>query len=362
MDLIIKPTVNCNFKCTFCSSTKLSEDAKEIVSLSEIEEFILRFPETRTIIVNGGDPLMMPPQYYWDMIEILDRLGSPAQISFTTNLWAYYKKPAMWRDLFLHERVGVATSFQYGDARLKGDLTPLTEAEFVAMCDLFYEEIGYRPTFIAVIDKSNEDSVIKTVELARILGVEAKVNHAVASGVPVEYKGVIMGNQDTMFTQADIYEHYLQIYDAGLAEYEYNTKQMIVRLRNGSTTCPLASNCDEGIRSLQPGQGYYSCGAFGDDGKYAIDFKAEMAGDFFTPLQAAPELMSMKDSCFACPMFAICNGCKKTVSDTKRLGLVEHHCKKMKTLAPRIIEANGMTGLLEPTPYVDESPVMIARG
>jgi sulfatase maturation enzyme AslB (radical SAM superfamily) len=363
VDLIIKPTVACNFKCTFCSSTKLSEDPKEIVELEEIEAFIKRFPNTNTVIVNGGDPLMMPPSYYWSLIDILDRHNCPATIAFTTNLWAFYKKPELWVDLFRHPRVGVATSFQYGDKRLKGDLKPFTEAEFWACSDLMLELVGYRPTFIAVIDKDNEDSVLDTVLLAARMGVEVKLNHALASGPEVDYKGVVMGNQNKFFTQADIYRHYLAIYDAGLEEHEYNTKQMTRRLRNGATTCPLARNCDQHIRALQPGGGnYFSCGAFGDDNEYPIDFQREMSGEFFTPLESQPELFSMKDACAACPMFAICNGCKKTIADTKRLGLTEHHCRTMKSLAPRIIEANGLTGQLEPTPYEDETPVLIARG
>lgn len=359
MDLILKPTVKCNFKCTFCSSTHLSDDANDIVPLSEIETFLKRFPETNTIIVNGGDPLMMPVQYYWDMIELLDRVGSDAFISFTTNLWPFYKNPKKWAPLFNHERMGITTSFQYGDKRLKGDGTPLTEAEFVAMSDAMLEHVGYRPQFIAVIDDSNVDTVLDTVRLAQRLDVECKVNYAVSSGPQVNNRGTLMGNAGTMYTQADIYEQYLKIYDAGLMEWEYNTKQMVKRLKHGNTTCPLARNCDEGIRSLQPGQGYYSCGAFGDDGEYPIDFAKEMAGEFFTPLKHQEELHSMKEDCSICPMFAICNGCKKTVTDTKRLGLAEHHCRKMKSLAPRIIELNGLTGLVEPTPYVDESVQLI---
>lgn len=359
MDLILKPTVKCNFKCTFCSSTHLSDTATDIVELADIEAFIKRFPDTNTIIVNGGDPLMMPVKYYWDIIEILDRLGCDASISFTSNLWGFYKKPSMWTELFKHERVGVTTSFQYGDKRLKGDGTPLTEDEFVAISDMFLEHVGYRPEFIAVIDKSNVDSVLDTVRLAKRLGVDAKVNYAVASGPVVNNRGVLMGNHDTMYTQADIYEQYLKIYDAGLMQWEHNTRQMVKRLRHGSTTCPLARNCDEGIRALQPGRNYFSCGSFGDDMEYPIDLDKEMAGEFFTPLKDKEELHSMKESCNICPMFSICNGCKKTIADTKRLGLVEHHCKKMKSLAPRIIELNGLTGSLIPTPYEDESVSLI---
>lgn len=361
MDLILKPTVRCNFRCTFCSSTHLSDDPTDIVELNQVEQFIQRF-QTNTIIVNGGDPLMMPPQYYWDLIEILDRNNSDASISFTSNLWPFYKKPELWEELFKHPRMGITTSFQYGDKRLKGDGTPFTEDEFWSVSNLFLERIGYRPEFIAVIDRDNEHTVLDTVRLAERMGVEAKINHVVASGVEVVKGGVTMGSEKNFFTQADIYGHYLEIYDAGLSDYEHNTKQMMKRLKGMHTTCPLARNCDEGIRTIQPGGGYYSCGAFADDGAFPIDFQKEMEGELFTPLQNEASHDSMKDSCYSCPMFAICNGCRKTVSDTKRMGLTEHHCRKMKSLAPRIIEINGLKGLVEPTPYIDESVQIIARG
>lgn len=362
MDLIIKPTVKCNFACTFCSSTVLSEQPNDIVELEDIERFIRRYPNTNTIIVNGGDPLMMPPKYYWDIIEILERNNCGASISFTTNLWAFFKKPDLWAELFRHPRMGITTSFQYGDARLKGDLTPFTESEFWGVSDMMLAVVGYRPDFISVIDKSNEHTIMQTVELAKKMGVQAKINHVVASGPVVQKRGMDMGGENQFFTQADIYGHYVEIYEAGLAEYEYNTLQMAKRLKSGATTCPLARNCDEGIRTLQPGGGYYSCGSFGDDRLYSIDFEHEMTGGFETPLQVAPDIDSMKDACYICPMFSICNGCRKTIHDTKRLGLTEDHCRKMKSLAPKIIEINGMTGLLEPTEYVDESLDLIFKG
>jgi hypothetical protein len=53
-------------------------------------------------------------------------------------------------------------------------------------------------------------------------------------------------------------------------------------------------------------------------------------------------------------LFQICNGCRKTVKDLKEHNLVEEHCLSMKSIAEDIIEANGMTGQLIPTPYVRE--------
>ena len=105
---------------------------------------------------------------------------------------------------------------------------------------------------------------------------------------------------------------------------------------------------------MNPGGDYYSCGSFADDMDYPIDFETEMNGEMQTPLQDDPNIQTLKMACYTCPMFEICNGCKKTVRDMKREGIVEDHCKQMKTLAPRILEINGMSpdGV---TPYVDES-------
>lgn len=353
--IILKVGESCNFACTFCSSTNIQADSPDL-DIESVKRYLVRFPDTPTIIVNGGDPLMTKPEYYWELIKFLDENNMPANIAFTSNLWAFYKKPEMWQDLFRNKRVGVTTSFQYGNQRLKGDLTPYTEEEFWKVSDLFLERVGYRPEFIAVITKENDDTVLATVDLARRMGVVCKVNYAMASGPKTKFKGITIGNADSTYVLADIYQKYCEIADAGLAAWEHNTKVMMTRLKGGFAICPQARNCDTHIRSLQPGNKYYSCGSFGDDGLYPIDFEKEMAGNVVeSPLQFQPELQTLKNACYECPMFEICNGCRKTIHDLKRLDLVETHCVRMKAIAPKIIDLNGLTGKVETTPYVKES-------
>ena len=344
MDLIVKPTELCNFKCTFCSSSKITEnDNTAQLDLLKIFRFLDRFPDTQTIIVNGGDPLMMDPKYYMSIIEFLDKNNYPASISLTTNLWPFYKKPEKWLEVFQNPRVGIATSFQYGGGRLKGDFTEFTEEDFWKCSDAVLKYCGYRPGFIAVIVEENEDTVIKTVELAKKMDVVCKVNYAMASG-----------EQSAPYVKGKMYKHYVDIWKAGLADWEHNTQTMMKKLKGHDTVCPVNRDCDAGIRTLQPEGDYYSCGAFGDDMDKAIDFEREMAGEFFTPLREDLHLNNLKQSCFTCPMFQICNGCRKTVKDLKEHNLVEEHCLHMKSIAEDIIEANEMTGQLTPTPYVRE--------
>jgi radical SAM protein with 4Fe4S-binding SPASM domain len=354
MELIIKPTERCNFKCTFCSSTHITDDKSLELDLGHIYRFLERFPKTNTIIVNGGDPLMMDPQYYWDIIDYLDQHDLPATLSFTSNLWPFYKNPNKWKELFNHPRMGITTSFQYGGGRLKGDLSEFSEEDFWKTSNAMLEHCGYRPDFISVITEENEHLAIKNVELAKKMGVQCKLNYAFSSGPPVKFKGIVMGQEGRPYLLADIYKIYVDIWQQGLAPWEFNTNQMINRLKGHLTTCPQNRECDGGIRTLQPSGDYYSCGAFGDDRQYSIDFEKEMTGEKIFPLRFQLELQSLKQSCFTCPMFQICNGCKKTIKDIKDHNLVETHCYKMKQLAPSIIEANGMTGILIPTEYVNE--------
>ena len=262
MDLIIKPTEACNFKCTFCSSTSIDPDKAGLLDLNYIYDFLKRFPDTNTIIVNGGDPLMLSPQYYWDLIAHMDEHNYPASISFTSNLWPFLVKPEKWIDLFNHDRLGVTTSFQYGGGRLKGDFTNFSEKDFWLVSDKMLELCGYRPDFISVILEENLDTAIDNVLLAKKMGVNCKLNYAMASGV-----------QGTTLQLSKIYEVYVKIWEMGLAEWEWNTTQMMKRLQGGATTCPQNRNCDDGIRALNPGGDYYSCGAFGDDMDYPIDFE-----------------------------------------------------------------------------------------
>jgi len=329
MDLIIKPTELCNFACTFCSSTDITTNKKDVLDLKYIARFLDRFSQTRTIIVNGGDPLMLTPEYYWELLELLSARGMKDTIvSFTSNLWDFKKRPERWTELFNHEQVSIATSFHYGDSRRITKNRVFTEADFLEIMELFMELVGYRPDFISVIDENNRDRAVDNVRLAKRLGVECKLNLAMASG-----------RQKKPFLISDIHELYLEIYEQGLMPWEYNTKQMVNALNKYHTTCPISRSCDSNIRNLHPNGEYYSCGAFGDDRAFPIDFEKEMVSDTVaTPLAREITMQSMHDGCYGCELFDICNGCRKTIRDTQKAGAVETHCNAMTALKPRLLK------------------------
>lgn len=327
MELIIKPTEACNFKCTFCSSTSIAESKSQLLSHDQIFRFLKRFPQTSTIIVNGGDPLVVKPDYYWKIISFLDEHNMPATISFTSNLWDFYQHPDKWTDLFRHPRMGIATSFNYGDTRRITKTRVYTEDIFWEVSNLFLEKVGYRPDFISVINDDNEDTALDNVRLAQKMNVECKLNYAMASGI-----------QSKPYVLSKIYRTYLEVEKQGLTPWEFNTKQMIKRMSKVSTVCPQNRDCDSTIRCLQPAGDYYSCGAFGDDKENPISFEDEMNSPVvFKPLKEKLDIQFLKEECLTCPMFDICNGCHKTVRDLKRHNLVVEHCAIMKQNAPHIL-------------------------
>ena len=331
MELQLKISEVCGWKCTFCSSTKISDDHYQILDIDAVYDFLKRFPDTSTLIINGGDPLMIKPQYYWDIIKYLDDNNMSTSISFTTNLWPFFKNPDKWTPLLSHPRCGVTTSFNYGDTRRISHDRVYTVDDFWAVSDMFLDRIGYRPDFISVITDENEESAIENVVLAKRMDVECKLNYGMASG-----------DLAKSYQLSKIYQTYLKIYNMGLAEWEYNTKQMIERLSTGATTCPQSRNCDGGIRALNPDGQYFSCGSFADDRDKPINFVTEVKlGQFFTPLSDDIDLAVLKQECYSCPMFNICNGCRKTIKDMKMEGIVEDHCSLMKTIADDIIHVNS---------------------
>jgi len=327
LELIIKPTELCNFKCTFCSSTKLVDDKKSYLAIDKIKQFLNRYPETQTIIVNGGDPLMMPPSYYRDILNEIENRGLDTRLAFTTNLWAFYKNPEPWIDIFKHPRVSVSTSFNYGNTRRISSAQVFTEEIFYKVSDLFLNLIGYRPDFISVITDENIDTAIDNVYLAKKMGVDCKLNYAVASG-----------ELSSSLLKGKLYKIYLDIIELGLSNWEYNSRQILALKNDQFTSCPLNRKCDENIRCLQPEGDYYSCGAFGDDKNYSISFDEEIFNHkHFTPLAEDFNLSFLKEDCLTCPFFKICNGCKKTIYDIKRNDQVENHCDEMQKNKVRLL-------------------------
>lgn len=298
MELVIKPTRKCNFKCSFCSSNLIPNNQ---LDLNIVKEFLLN-NDVSTIIVNGGDPLMMPVSYYEELIKFLDEHNMKTSISFTTNLWDWYKNPSKWDKLFKNDRLYVCTSFQYGKGRITPEGKDLTEEIFLDMQNKFKEQFGHYLDYISVITSDNEQYALDNVKLAKKLGVHCKLNYAVKSG-----------RQGTMYPYSKIIHIYNELFDNNLWEYEDNCLNFVKHFSNKGTICPLSNNmCYKNIRCFSPDGTLSMCPALNDDG-----------------IHDSTKYKFFKKECLLCEYFKICNGCAKRIKDMQE-DFLDKNCDKLK--------------------------------
>ena len=325
-DLIIKPTQLCNFRCSFCSSSDIAQD-NETLSLNTLFNF-LKNNDIGRIIINGGDPLMMPPEYYTSILNFLDKNNMSTRLSFTTNLWDYYNNPSKWEKIFKEDRVGVCTSFQYGGQRKLCNNEPLTEEIFIDIMNNFYEHIGYMPMFISVITDENENDVIRTAKLAKSMKTECKINPSMQSG-----------RSHTYYPLYKAYSKYLDIIEEGLSQYEFNSKEIVKLYQNTKTICPYNRNCVNTIRCMSPDGTLHSCGCFNDDYKYnKKNGKKTYELDKYDADTLSKDYKYIHAKCLECDLFALCNSCYKHIHDIKINRDEAEHCSNMQNIKDRLVK------------------------
>lgn len=293
--------------------------------LWKVTSYIVDHPQVRNIIVNGGDPLCVDPEWYWNLLYWLEETKRDINISFTTNLWDFYKHPEKWEELF-KEHISVCTSFQYGDGRKLATGEVFTEDMFVEIFNMFEERIGYKLKFIAVQNHKNASYALATVELAKRLGTTCRINPALKSG-----------RTEFPYPFHLIMRTWLDIIDAGLGEYEDNCKLLKDVWAGNDTECPFNSRCHDsefGIRCMSPDGSVHTCPAIADDIMKGIDEAYVDGSGKKIPFKD----ILIKAECATCKNFKLCNSCKKRIIDIHSMGesYLNDHCTHMKAMIPRM--------------------------
>lgn len=313
MELIIKPTGKCNFACSFCSAKNLKE-IKHFTSVTTELKTLLAELHPHTLIFTGGDPLLCPPSFYNELLN----LGT-WNLSFTTNLKDYFNNPEKWIDLFLNPRVSVGTSFQYGDGRRWDKDTIYNEQMFRTVFEKFKSDIGYSLRFISVIGNNNEKFALKHIELAKELGTKCKLNQVMP-----------LGNSTEFYPLHKMAEIWLQIYEKGLSQWLDHD----MALHKGGCGLNVRRLCKSTIRAVQ----------FLEDGTYQLSqceddlskIPIEVLSDAKCPVVSQEQIalnQCICSDCVCCELFNFCNGCKQQRELNKR---VPEHCSEMKKKISRI--------------------------
>lgn len=325
-DLVLKINDKCNFACEFCSSNKIAEDHKDL-DINIVKDY-LRTHKVRNIILNGGDPLLVHPSYYWELLEFIKAEGMDIRLSFTTNLLDFWLNPDKWEPIFKHPLVDVCTSFQYGSGRRLANGKVYTEVDFNQVYNLFQDRVGKDLPFIAVVTEENEQYCMDTVNLAKRLGTLCRLNGCLKSGRAVQ-----------MYPYYKMLSLYLDIIEQGLEEYEQNSNIIKkVWQQHDLDECPYNSNCRDTIACISPNGTVHTCPAIADDifirdiHPYFIEHECDARLPF--------SMSMLTPECPMCDMTCFCNSCHKRIQDIKDTS-VEVHCKNMKKLKDRCVRVLG---------------------
>ena len=298
MQLIIKPTSKCNFNCKFCSAKLLDINHSNVVP-DTLKNYIKEL-NPQNVIVTGGDPLMMNPEYFFELLSLGD-----FNISLTSNLKDFYCNPQKWTPLFKNPKVGVITSFQYGNQRKDKDV--YDENRFIKVIDTFNHYVGYKPNFIAVISNENESKALDHIYLAKKLNIQCKLNPMMPMGLSKEY-----------YPRFKMFKIYLDIINKGFDMYELNCCERHLGKCNFNTNL----SCDKHIRACYVDSHNILHTSFCED----------LLSDNVELLKQDNSVIS--NDCYACPLFRLCNGCMKNKLAAKSC---PNYCQEMLKLKNDII-------------------------
>lgn len=314
MELIIKPTGRCNFNCTFCSSANL--DIAHPTRVPEPIKDLIKKLRPDTIIVTGGEPLTIDPSYYWELLEI-----SGCHIGFTSNMKDFYLHPEKWEKISRDPNFSFITSFNYGDTRRWDENTPYTEEKFIEVTNVF-KEVSGKPMlpFIAVIDETNEDTVLDHIYLAQRLNTLVKINGATK-----------IGRCGKNYPKYKLIQAYLKIIYLGLDQYEMTCRER----ERGKCAFNINFLCRSATRCCYVdtnGQLHYGiC-----DDELSAGREIPMDSDF--PLVAHPTFPTkeehINDKCVYCDLFRFCHGCAAHRINAKEF---PEHCEEMLKLRDDLI-------------------------
>ena len=326
MQLILRVTNRCNFKCDFCSASELSQ--RSDLPIEKAIEMIQHY-RPDSVMLEGGDPLVCKPSYIKAILDYIDKEETINELGITTNLWDFWKRPEKWVDIFKHPKVSVCTSFQYGNKRKLNDQVIFDAQLFEKVYSKFVHLVGKRINFIAVLDEDNEQYVYDTVNLAKRLNIYCKINPAFASG-----------RCDHNYSYYKAIEHYTNIILNGDGDVVDNcyTLMRVVMNQNIDKSCPHIRHCSDVFRIVSPDEVVTNCSIFGmsfEQIKLDKQLKwIDKERKEIDVIDNFPTLVSEK--CLSCRCFDICNGCRIKIEEIRNMQNLNQHCDVIKSCYDKI--------------------------
>ncbi|MCM1215370.1 MAG: radical SAM protein [Lachnospiraceae bacterium] len=318
MELIIKPTGLCNFSCEFCSAHGMDIQHPSDGHVPQQIKDLIKKLKPNGLIITGGEPLMVSPEYYYELHDI-----AHCPIAPTTNLKDFCLNPDKWAPLFKEDWFNITTSFNYGETRRWSPDKVYTEHDFIHVLAQLRAYTGKSiDSFIAVIDESNEEFAHDHVDLAKTLGCKVRLNGAIG-----------VGKQGKTYPRYKMMKIYLEIIDNDMDQYECNCFERT----QGKCPWNIGLRCQNCIRCCYvDNSGKLHVGTCDERMSMGI----ELLEDQIIPTTCEETPINpqeyIKPECAYCELCRLCNGCHTNRQEAKK---DPDYCEEMKKLEDQIIDA-----------------------
>ncbi|MBO4738435.1 MAG: radical SAM protein [Bacteroidales bacterium] len=275
MQIILKPTYSCNFRCKYCylsNETKQQsrlfdvDFAKQIVT--QLKLLMQEKPRRKlTIIWHGGEPMLWGIENYRAIFAYMQQelAGYEVQNSMQTNLSLVNDE---WIDLFLQYNVRVGFSLdgthEIHDQQRVG---AHGEPTFERILANYYKcrEQGMRIGCIVVGSKKHIGHIPELYHFMRNEGINFKFNPLFCSG---EAQNNILnyGITPEEYAQMAIELFDLWFYDNQGQITESNFVEIASNIATGKPTgCMFSKNCQDNFLAIAPTGDVMPCGRFCDN-------------------------------------------------------------------------------------------------
>lgn len=128
--LMVKPTHDCNMNCEYCFVSKLTREDREtkmpLEMVNKLYELLNKFTKRAEIIWHGGEPTLMGPDWYKNVIELSKYYSQEIEIthSMQSNGTLFMSNPE-WINLM--ENLGLDVGISYDGLNQEGRKEGTTE-------------------------------------------------------------------------------------------------------------------------------------------------------------------------------------------------------------------------------------------
>jgi uncharacterized protein len=313
--LIIKPTKKCNALCKHCCVNKNDNALFTVDDVGIALDNFLNLPifkekpvDSVELIWHGGEPMILPPSFYYKVSERLSSCYPRVQFTheMQSNLLLYDEKwDNVLGDVF---KWGIGSSYDFCSSLRQTKSGVEYYPIWMEKVKRIQDKTGERVHTICVLNKENVNRVQEICQMAYETGLNIKLNELSIIGEARLIHNLAISSEEYGEALISALDFWFKHQDNGFIFALGLDFVKMTELSSYKMTCPINSTCTGYIFGLEPNGDFYNCCE-------CADLKVNRFGNLLNGEFHMPNYIAMKSAeahilpeCIKC---GICGGgCK----------------------------------------------------